>query len=567
MGFLEVVGVASILPFMQLLAEPEAVETNKWLKSTYDFLQFESPRELLIAAGILVIILITISNLFSVFTTWLQYKFTWRAAHNLSIRLLDTYMKKPYQYYLNKNTAELRAYLITEVGNLASGIVIPLIEIVSRLMVALVIFGLLIFTSPKIAITTFLVLGGSYVLIYLVQQRYIKRLGESRMHYNIVRYKSLYELLSGIKTVKAYEAQDHFFQRYEEGSWKFSTIMPKFNIVMLAPRYLLEVFAFGGILTITLYLYVNSGNIAGALPILSLYALAGYRLLPALQKAFAAATKIKHNYPVLDKLYDDLVMSLNHTKSTPISTEKLPFQESLELKNITFQYENAKQPIFEQFSVKIKKGTTIAFVGSTGSGKTTIVDLLVGLLKGQQGHIALDGQILSEEHVAAWHHQIAYVPQDVFLFDNTIAHNVMFGIKEEAMDQAQLKRATEMADIYDFIKGLPEGLETKIGERGVRLSGGQKQRMGLARALYRNPDVLILDEATSALDNITEKGIIASLDTLPDDLTIIIIAHRLSTVRYADCIYLLKEGKIIDQGSYEDLMVSSETFKEMVELS
>ncbi|MEL6945775.1 MAG: ATP-binding cassette domain-containing protein [Bacteroidota bacterium] len=221
----------------------------------------------------------------------------------------------------------------------------------------------------------------------------------------------------------------------------------------------------------------------------------------------------------------------------------------------------------QDFNVKINKGETVAFVGSTGSGKTTIIDVLMGLLTSKKGEIRVDDQVLSEENIAAWHLQTAYVPQDVFLFDDTIAHNIMFGVEEQYFDKQRLVNASRMADIYDFIQSLPKGFQTVIGERGMRLSGGQRQRIGLARAIYHDPDVLIMDEATSALDNITEKGIIASLKTLPDDLTVIIVAHRLSTVRYADTIYLLENGKIVADGSYEELIRSNSTFREMVELS
>lgn len=340
---------------------------------------------------------------------------------------------------------------------------------------------------------------------------------------------------------------------------------PKFNVIMLTPRYILEIFAFGGILAITLYLFIVSGDLTNALPMLSLYALAGYRLMPALQKGFAAVAKLRHNYPILDKLYDDLVLSLKYEAAEKEESTKLPFQKELVLENLTFQYENMPQPIFRDFNVNIPKGTTVAFVGSTGSGKTTIVDLIVGLLTPQNGRIRLDNKELNEVNMHIWHEQIAYVPQEVFLFDDTIANNIAFGKK---VDAERLKKVTQMADIYEFIRQeLPKQFDTEIGERGVRLSGGQRQRLGLARALYRQPDVLIMDEATSALDNITEKGIIASLDTLPDGLTLIIIAHRLSTVRRADCIYLLKEGEVVGMGSYEDLMGSSAVFREMVALS
>ena len=310
LGLLEVAGVASILPFMELMADPAAIQNNAWLKSAYDAAGFTSERNMLIASGILVVSLITCSNLFGIYTVWTQHRFTWDMSHQMSMRLLKTYTTKPYSYFLNINTSELQSYLMGEVVTLNSGFLLPVIELISRCTVALVIFGLLVFVSPLIAISSLGALGGIYLLIYLFRQRYLQRLGEDRIKHNISRYQSLSELLHGIKPIKANSNTDFFYQRYEKASQQFSDIMPRFSIVMMSPKYVLEIFAFGGILLITLILYIQSGNIQQALPMLSLYAVAGYRLLPALQKAFAALSKIRHNRPVLDKLYDDLVYSL-----------------------------------------------------------------------------------------------------------------------------------------------------------------------------------------------------------------------------------------------------------------
>jgi ATP-binding cassette subfamily C protein len=568
MGLLEVVGVASILPFMELIASPDAIQQNPFLLKVYEFLGFESEREMLVYSGVLVILLITFSNTFSVLTTWFQYKFSWGLAHSFSVRLLTNYLNKPYSYFLNKNTSELQAYLIGEVGTLTAGVILPIIDLASCITVALVIFSLLVIINPGIALSTLFVLGGIYLVIYLLRQKYIKQLGESRIVYNVKRYGSLTELLSGIKTIKTYSSQDYFFNRFSEASDMFTKIMPRFNIVMLAPKYILEIFAFGGILGITLFLFMRSGNIQQTLPILSLYAVAGYRLLPALQKAFAAITKLRHNYPVLDKLYDDLVKSIEYAEQEPKPTYSLPFERELVIDRITFAYEENSQPLFDDFSVRIPKGKVIAFVGSTGSGKTTLVDIIVGLLQPQSGHIKLDDTALSDENIESWRKKMTYVPQQVFLFDDSILRNIVMDVEPENVDQQKLEQACRMASIYDFVnEELPNGFATVIGERGVRLSGGQKQRLGLARALYRNPHVLILDEATSSLDNITEKSIVESLDNLPEDLTLIIIAHRLSSVRRADCIYFLSDGKIMASGTYDELLESSETFRTMVELS
>jgi len=568
MGFLEVVGIASILPFMQLLAEPDAIEKSSLLKGAYDFFAFESHRSMLIATGVGVIVLITLTNLFSALTVWLQFKYSWQVAHNMATRLLLTYLKKPYSFYLNKNTSELRAYLVSEVGKLTSGVLIPVIEMISRVVVSIVIFGLLIWVDPKVALTMAVVLGGAYLLIFIAQRKILKELGEVRISTNLARYKTLAELLTGIKTVKVSGTKDFFYRRYEEASEEFCSVQPKVSIMMAAPKYFLEVFAFGGILAVTLYLYTVGGNLQAALPRLSLYAVAGYRLLPALQRAFTAASRIKHNLPVLEKLYPDLYTSLHANFTEETEVEALPFQRDFILDKVSFHYKNMPQLVIDNLNVTINKGEIVAFVGSTGAGKTTLIDLLVGLLNPTDGQILVDGKGLTTENHAIWQQQISYVPQEVFLFDDTVARNIAIGQNDDKIDWERLEEVAQIADIHGFITNeLPNGFNAQIGERGVRLSGGQRQRLGLARALYRNPSVLVLDEATSALDSITEKSIIESLKTLPDNMTIIIIAHRLSTVRHADCIYLLENGQVVDSGSYDRLQESSGVFREMVHLS
>lgn len=568
MGLLEVAGIASILPFMELIASPDAIQENPFLLQIYEYFDFESERQMLIYCGLLVIFIIAFSNTFAIFTTWFQYRYSWGLAHNFSVRLLTSYLNKPYTFFLNKNTSEMQAYIIGEVGSLTAGIILPLIDLCSRISVALVIFILLVAINPGIAISALLVLGGIYLLIYQLRKRYIKQLGESRITYNVKRYGALMELLSGIKLIKTYSSQDYFFNRFSFASDKFTKIMPNFNIVMLAPKYILEIFAFGGILGITLFLFIRSGNIQEALPMLSLYAVAGYRLLPALQKAFASLTKLRHNYPVVNKLHDDLVHSKAYVDLPQKQNAPLSFEKALTIDQLSFAYEENARPLFQDFSVKIPKGDVVAFVGSTGSGKTTLIDIIVGLLQPQSGVIKLDDTPLDNDNITAWRQKMAYVPQQVFLFDDSVLRNIVMDVAPQDIDHQRLELACKMASIDAYIKNdLPEGYATVIGERGVRLSGGQKQRLGLARALYRNPHVLILDEATSALDNITEKSIVESLDNLPDDLTLIIIAHRLSSVRRADCIYFLEEGKITASGTYDELVESSDTFRTMVELS
>lgn len=568
MGFLEVVGVASVLPFMQLIAEPNAIEQSSMLSAGYEFFGFDGHREMLIYFGIGIIGIIGITNAFSIFATWLQYKYSWSIAHNLSIRLLRTYIGKSYSYYLNTNTTKLRAYIISEVNSLTGGIIIPIIEVISRSFASLIIFIFLLTVDPKIALIMFGSLGIAYSLIYLSQKSFLRKIGTHRIEMNMLRYKSLQELLDGIKTVLVYNKQDFFYDRFEYASKEFCGVQPKYNLLLAAPRYVLEFLAFGGILGVTMYLYISAGNIQSAIPRLSLYAVAGYRLLPALQKAFAAAAKIKHNYPVFERLREDLEYSLKYPAKSNTLISPLKFNELIEINRLGFTYENADSTVIKDLSLTIRKGEVVAFIGSTGSGKTTLVDLIVGLLHPISGSINVDNIPLTPKNIQSWRSSLAYVPQEVFLFDDTVLKNLVIDSDEDTVDFERLKHVCGIANILDFIEQeLPKAFETEIGERGVRLSGGQRQRLGLARALYTNPELLILDEATSALDSITEKSIISSLKQLPADITIIIIAHRLSTIRHADCIYVLDEGNVLSKGSYDTLMETNDTFKTMVKLS
>lgn len=566
--FLEIVGVASILPFMELVARPNAIEQSEWLRQAYNFFGFESHRQMLIATGVSIIVLIGITNAFLILTTWMQYKYSWETAHSFGMRLLRTYLHRPYAFYLTRNTAQMQAYVIGEVGSLTGGVIIPGIEFISRTLVSMVIFALLLLIDPQIALVMFCSLGGAYLLIYLTRQNFLKRIGKHRVNMNMLRYKTMRELLGGLKTIKVYNEQRFFYDRYEGASREFCDVQPKYNLVLVSPRYMLEFLAFGTILLVTIYLFISSGDIQAALPKLSFYAVAGYRLLPALQKAFAAAAKIRHHYPVLDRLYPDLKEGLQIGELPTQQATPLPFEQRISLEQVAYQYENTDQRVIRSLSLEIQKGQTVAFVGSTGSGKTTLVDLIVGLLTPTDGAIRIDETILQPEHVTAWQANIAYVPQDVFLFDDTVGRNIAMGEQDHEIDAERLQEVTQVADIYDFIRDtLDAGFHSEIGENGVRLSGGQRQRLGLARALYRRPEVLVLDEATSALDSITERGIIESLKSFSQDLTTIIIAHRLSTVRHADCIYVMSEGNIIAKGTYQSLMRSNDTFKNMVQLS
>ena len=567
-AFLEVIGIASVLPFIHLVANPEAIQENEWLQRISDFFNFTDYTDLLILTGVGMLVFLTLANLFTVFTHWIQHRIVWDTGHNLSTRLLKSYLHRPYAFYLNKNTAELQSKIVMEVGQLCTGVILPLNELISRLSVVIVIFILLLIVDVKSSLIIVGVLGFAYIIAYVLRRGVLQGLGEKRVKINLKRFRSLSDALQGIKTSKIYNSSEYFYNKYHDASLEYSKIHPRVQLISILPKSIIEIIAFGGVIAVIVILLMRGSNINNALPTITLYALAGYRLLPSLQKIFVSGTKLKHGFPVLHVVYDDLHFNNRYKEEYKPTTEIKPLSQSIQFNNLSYRYEESDREILKNISLEIKKGETVAFVGSTGDGKTTLIDLFVGLLESKKDEIKIDGVGLEKGNVLQWRNQIGYVQQSVFLFDDTIKSNIAIGVDPEEVDMKKMEEVCQLANIHDFItKELDDGYDTPVGERGVKLSGGQKQRLGIARALYRSPAVLVLDEATSALDGVTESKVIDCLKSLEGEMTIIIIAHRLSTVKHADCIYLLKKGQILESGSYNELENSSRIFKELIEFS
>lgn len=567
MAFMEVLGIASIMPFMSVVSKPDIIESNFYLNAVYTSLGFKDYNHFFIFAASAVLVLILTSNAFTIMTTWLILRFTHMRSHALSVRFLEHYLSQPYSFYLNRNTSELNKNLLSEVGVIVTGILIPGMMIVARSMTALLIMSMLLLVDPVLTLVVVAVLGTAYYGIYCFSRKKIVDIGNKRVGANHQRYKISGEAFGGIKDLKLLGRESYFIKAYSDVSENHARYQSLSQVISEAPKYLVEAIAFGGVLAIIIYLIAAKQGLANALPLMSLYVLAGYRLLPSLQHIYHHSTHIRYNMPALDLLYQDIKLydsPVCFDKKTGFQNESLKLNEKIQLKNVSYAYPGKADLCIKELNLTIPARTTVGLVGPTGAGKTTLVDLFLGLLRPCHGKVCIDGVELTEKNLHLWQRNIGYVPQNIFLYDDSIRNNIAYAIDRQKIDQSSVERAARIANIHDFIMNeLPDGYDTVVGERGIRLSGGQRQRIGIARALYHDPEFLILDEATSALDGVTENAVMEAIKTLSHKKTIIMIAHRLTTVQECDVIYLLENGMILSQGKYGDLIQDNQLFRAM----
>lgn len=566
MALFQAAGVASVLPFISLVMNPEIISENSWLRFVYQYFNFQDTNSFILAAGFLMLFLIIFGNLISAAATWAKFKFVWNNNDNISQRLLRHYLLQPYMFFLNRNSSELARNILNEIQVLTSGFLIPLLDFSSRLLIIIVIVTMVLIVNPLITVIAVLILGGSYALIYWMIRKKLVYRGGRRLNANRERFKIISEAFGGLKEVKASGREMFFLENYARSSSTLSSLQAWNNLVGSIPKYVLESVAFGSVIALILVLLVIKGEAQSIIPLVSFFAFAGYRLMPAIQDIFQTSTQVKFNQATLDHIYQEM-MNINQKKVTEdehiIDIDPLSFSHEIKLQNITFNYPDSDEKVLEDVTLIIKKNQKVGIVGSTGAGKTTLVDILLGLFIPEQGQISVDDIPVNADNVRGWQKIIGYVPQQIYLCDDTIISNIAFGIPDDQIDFNRVKKAAEIARLDDFINRLPEKYNTVVGERGIRLSGGQMQRVGIARAVYHDPQVLILDEATSALDNITEQEFMEALEAAAEVKTLIIIAHRFNTVRNCDIIIMLEDGRVQAKGSYEVLMQNNERFRAM----
>ncbi|QTF91399.1 ABC transporter ATP-binding protein [Halomonas sp. BM-2019] len=576
MAFAELASIAAIGPFMAVVGDMSRLQGDGLLASVYSFSGASDPTTFLLWLGLSVLIVLTVASAISIFTTWRLALYSQQVGAELSTRLFKHYMKQHWLYHASGSSSQLTNKISQESRRVTDFVLTPLMHINSKLVVALFIATAIFVFNPWVALSGLALFGFVYWALYRTVRRKLLKNSNVVSATNSMRFKLMNEGFGGIKDTLLLGRQHDFNRRFEKTSEQLGRAQGVTKGLSQAPRYLMELVAFGAVIMLVLYLLVtHEGNLGTILPILSVYALAGFKLLPAFQQIYSGLATVRGNISAFHSLKDDLESSHGNQSKTggdqlemlegPESHGKWIPRQAIHLDKVTFRYPDKEEPALDELDITIPVNGVIGLVGASGSGKSTAIDMLLGLIDPQKGSLKLDGDPLTSERRRAWQNSVGFVPQSIFLADSSIRENIAFGLPADKIDDEKVKRAATMAHLDELLERLPEGLDTRVGERGIQLSGGQRQRIGIARALYDDAEVLVLDEATSALDGITERLVMDAIHDFSGKKTIIMVAHRLATVRPCDCIFLLEAGRVVDCGTYDDLVNRNKTFQRMAE--
>lgn len=558
-SFFETVGVASVVPFLAVLEDPTKIETNGVLAAVYRFGGFQTQNDFLIVLGIFAFCLLFLAALVRAASYYIVSRFVQACRLEVSSGLLRSYMLQPYGFFLNRHSGDLSNIVLSETDNFIEGALTPMAQVISTGLMLVALVGLLIYVDPVTALTASLFFGGIYVIIYRVIRNVLTRSGAERLAANKERFMVTSEALSGIKHIKIMGLELGYVSRFARASEIAARSLVFNSTLGQMPRYVIEAAAFGGIILLaTLLTLREDGGAATVLPVLGLYAFSAYKMLPSVQTLYQSLGSLRFARPIVDRISEE--MALGRTlPPTPASVKAMPLRKELRLEGVGFRYppspdsiatETARRAGISNVSFTLPAGQSLGIIGTTGAGKTTLVDVILGLLAHTSGRITVDGVELTPATLRGWQDRLGYVPQDIYLSQASVAENIAFGLAPDQIDHARVVEVAKLARIDEFIsKDLPNAYATLVGERGVRLSGGQRQRIGIARALYRDPDLIVFDEATSALDSETESAVMQALNDLAGRKTLIIVAHRLTTISRCDQVIRLERGEIVEQSS------------------
>ena len=540
---LELMGVSLILPFVQLVMDTDGTD-NALFQWFGRLVGAESQRELLIWLGLLLIAVYLIKNTYLLFAKYVQLRFVFNNRLELSGRLMRNYMKKPYPFHLEKNSSEILRSVTSDVNNLYE-LVMDVIDLVSNLLIIAMLAVYLLYTDVVITLVVAALLGLCSYFYFAIMRKRTVDYGKQNQIYNGKMIQAVNQALGGIKEIKVLARENYFVRAYEENGRYYASSLKKSQFYRNAPKYLIETVCVCGVLATILVKLQMGADVQELVPQLSVFAMAAFRLLPSVNQVNNLLNGILFLKPSIDRIYEDLQEAGAKKNERPPERDyrRLPAADAVRFEHVTFRYPGTEKEILSDLSVELPLKKSIGFVGSSGAGKTTFMDLLLGLLSPDQGRICY-GDSDIRDYPDAWGHKLGYIPQSIYLADDTIRRNVAFGIPDSEISEAKVRRALEEAQLLEFVDGLDDGLDTMVGESGVRLSGGQRQRIGIARALYQQPESLVVDEATSSLDTETEQAVMGAVERFRGRCTLLMIAHRTSTLENCDQIYRLEDGKL-----------------------
>ena len=534
-SIVEVVGVGVIMPFISIATNLDNIFNNKYFRFLYETFNFNSPVNFVIAFGIFLVFFYIFRSLFNLFYFYLLNRFSQSRYSILAYRLFENYLGMHYIDFINRNSSHLIKTLVNEANNLVQ-LISNVLFMMSEIFIVIFIYSMLLYVNWKMTILLTLFLFANIWILKKVVSSRIKKAGEIRNKMQQQFYEIIHSSFGNFKIIKLKGNDKEILEKFSKASFGYAHANIVNHTLAQIPRLFLEAIGFSLIALIIVYLvFKYNTDIKGALPILSMFVLGLYRLMPSVNRIYSSYNQILFYLKSLEITHNDLIY-----EPEDLGNEEIEFKDKIELKNVSFSYD--KKDVLKNINLKIKKGEKLGIIGESGSGKSTLVDLIIGLYKPKEGKIFVDSEELNEKNLKSWRKKIGYIPQSIYLFDGSIAENVAFG---EKMDKKRVKEVLKLANLLDFLEKHHNGIETRVGENGVKLSGGQKQRVAIARALYNNPEILVLDEATSALDSETEKKIMDEIYKIGKNKTMIIIAHRLSTLYRCDRIIKLKNGKIV----------------------
>lgn len=551
-SLLELAGVSIFMPFINIIMDTNSIYETPYLNYVYNLFRFNDSTSFIVALTGGIIFIYIFKNIFLAVEKNCIYKYSYNIQKRISTGLLKSYMNEPYTFHLNKNVAELQRSMLDDADLFAKGI-IHVVELIAEVVVCIMLGVYLFIVSQSITVVVIGLVLICMLIFVVVIKKYIKPIGKNNQIYVGKLYQWINQGLGGIKEIKILNREQYFIDNYD---WYFDKYVNGLRINRLMgilPKYLLEAVCMVGLLiAIIVKILFGQKDLIEFLPQLSVFAVAAFRLMPSVGRINEHYSSALYSVPSLELIYNDLKNVENLEEQTADEEISWEFKNSVTLSHVRYHYPDAEEDVLKDINIEINKGGTIAIIGTSGAGKTTLIDVILGLLKPQYGKLYADGMNI-EKNLRLWQKEIGYIPQVIYLSDDTIRNNIAFGIPENEINDEAIISALKQAQLYEFVENLPEGLDTQVGDRGVRLSGGQRQRIGIARALYHNPEILVLDEATSALDNETEIAVMEAINSLQGIKTMIIIAHRLTTIKNADIIYEIVDGNAIVKNKDEVL--------------